>query len=86
MSEPTQEILRRGEVVEWLRPLGFARWKTRQLIERGIIKEEHFELGNPPSSRNGGTTARQAKNGKNGAPAEVRAHFRKSQIKAALRL
>lgn len=66
--------------MDWLESCGIRRWRTRELIEDGTIKGEHLSLGKKKKTAQG---KGKKKNGKNGEGWE---HFRKSQIKEALKL
>ena len=93
MSAPTQEFLRRGQVMDWLEEEGIPRGTTRRLIEDKVIKGDILCLRKRRAEKTGKRKPEtgekgKKKNGKkgNGARATDWMRFRRSQIKEALNI
>jgi hypothetical protein len=89
MSEPKQEFLRRGQVMDWLEEREISRQQTRKLLEDEVIVGKPLLEWFDEKKKSAKAKAVQGKNGhkKRGREkGDLEKRYRKSQIKEALKL
>lgn len=85
MSEPTQEYLRRGQVIDWLEGEGITRWATQKMMQEGLLVGVRLHSQPNGKAANNGSH-RKGKPKHCGGKPGPRMYYQKSQIKEKLKL